>query len=86
MIGLQALPAMFGNYEGDKSLLRDRSQNAAHWIDVARALRAPNLQIPAHFKPDATGDKSIIVSELQQLADIVSTKEPLISVAYEPIS
>lgn len=78
--------APFENYEGDRSPLSDRLQKAAHWIEIARSLRAPYLQVPAQFKTNAIGDNAVVVSELQQLADLGSARQPLVSIAYEPMS
>ncbi|KAB8071123.1 4-hydroxyphenylpyruvate dioxygenase [Aspergillus leporis] len=78
--------APFENYEGDSSPLIDRLQRAAHWIETARILQSPYLQVPGQFKADAIGDEVVIVSELRQLADLGSSKQPLVSIAYEPMS
>jgi sugar phosphate isomerase/epimerase len=78
--------APFENYEGDRSPLSDRLQKARHWIGVARVLHAPYLQIPSNYKPDAIGDKDVVISELKQLADIGSAEQPVISIAYEYLS
>ncbi|KAJ5390268.1 uncharacterized protein N7496_001336 [Penicillium cataractarum] len=78
--------APFENYEGDRSPLGDRLRKATHWIDVTRALRATYLQIPSNYNPDAIGDKDVVISELQQLADIGSAKQPIISIAFEYLS
>lgn len=86
-VGLEILSlAPFENYEGDRSPLSGRLEKAAHWIEVARTLRAPYLQIPSIYKPDAIGDEAVVISELQHLADIGSAKQPLVSIAYEPLS
>jgi hypothetical protein len=77
--------APFENYEGDVSPLSDRLKKASHWMEVARALGAFHLQVPAQYKPDAIGDKNVVVFELQQLADLGSAKQPMVSVAYEPL-
>lgn len=78
--------APFENYEGDRSPLKNRLEKAALWIQVARIIGAPYLQVPSQFKPDAVGDESIVVSELQQLADIGSAESPVVSIAYEALS
>jgi sugar phosphate isomerase/epimerase len=76
----------FENFEGHKSPLQERLAKASHWISTARTLGATYLQVPAQFSANATGDEDIIVSELQQLADLGSAAEPIISIAYEPMS
>ncbi|KAJ5168260.1 3-dehydroshikimate dehydratase [Penicillium canariense] len=78
--------APFENYEGDRSPLVDRLQKAMRWIEVARMLHAPYLQVPAHYGTDAVGDESVIISELRQLSSLGSAKQPLVSIAYEPMS
>ncbi|KAF4185821.1 hypothetical protein CNMCM7927_006246 [Aspergillus lentulus] len=78
--------APFENYEGDRSPLSDRLQKARHWVMIARVLHASYLQIPSNYKPDAIGDKDVVISELQQLADIGSAEQPVVSIAYEYLS
>jgi len=78
--------APFENYEGDKSPLKERLQTATLWIQIARIIGAPYLQVPSQFKPDAIGDDSVVVSELQQLADLGSAESPIVSIAYEGLS
>jgi sugar phosphate isomerase/epimerase len=78
--------APFENYEGDQSPLIDRLRKSIQWIEVARILHASFLQVPAQYGSDAIGDEDVIISELQQLCDLASSKQPLVSVAYEPMS
>jgi sugar phosphate isomerase/epimerase len=78
--------APFENYEGDRSPLIDRLQKATQWIEVARILHAQFLQVPAHYGADAIGDEDVLISELRQLCDLASSKKPVVSVAYEPMS
>jgi sugar phosphate isomerase/epimerase len=78
--------APFENYEGDRSPLIDRLQKASQWIEIARILHAPFLQVPAQYGVDAIGDEDIITRELRQLCDLGSSKQPLVSIAYEPMS
>ncbi|KAL3470597.1 xylose isomerase-like protein [Aspergillus californicus] len=71
----------FGFYEG----LLDRTQTTALlteklplWFDLARILETDLIQIPANFlandpttgNPQTTGDRAVIVSDLQRIADI----------------
>lgn len=76
----------FENYEGNKTPLADRLRKAEHWIDVARKLGALHLQIPSQFDPSSNGREDLIISELQQLADVASAAEPVVKIAYEPLS
>ncbi|CAI7665104.1 unnamed protein product [Penicillium manginii] len=78
--------APFENYEGDRSPLGQRLQTATLWIGIARIIEAPYLQVPSQFKPDAIGDESVIVSDLQQLADLGTAESPIVSIAYEALS
>jgi sugar phosphate isomerase/epimerase len=85
--GLEILSlAPFENFEGDRSPLQRRLEIAQQWIDIARTLEATYLQVPAQCTQDCSGDESIIVSELRQLSDLGSAREPVISIAYEPMS
>jgi hypothetical protein len=44
------------------------------------------LQISSIFKVGAIGERDVVMSEQQQLADIGSAKQPVISIAYEYLS
>lgn len=76
----------FENFEGSKSPLQDRLAVASHWIDIARILRATYIQVPSQYNRDCIGDEAVVVSELQQLADLANAATPVISIAYEPMS
>ena len=86
-LGMQILSLCpFENFEGHNSPLQERLAKACHWIKIAQTLGATYFQVPAQFAEDATGDERVIVSELQQLADLCSATEPALSIAYEPMS
>lgn len=78
--------AAFENFEGDSSPLEDRLRNADHWIEIARRLQAPYLQVPSQYSIDSTGNENILISELRQLADLGIAKHPPVSIAYEALS
>ena len=78
--------APFENFEGDNRPLEDRLQTANQWIEIARRLQAPYLQVPSQYSVDSIGDEDILLSELRQVADLGSAKQPLVSIAYEPLS
>ncbi|KAL2832575.1 xylose isomerase-like protein [Aspergillus cavernicola] len=78
--------APFENFEGSKTPLQDRLSVAAHWLDIGRLLGATYLQIPSQYGINCIGDEAVIVSEMQQLADLASSVSPVISIAYEPLS
>ncbi|PWY76147.1 4-hydroxyphenylpyruvate dioxygenase [Aspergillus sclerotioniger CBS 115572] len=84
-VGILSL-APFENFEGTRSPLNERLAVAKHWIDIARKLNASYMQVPAQYGQDASTDKTVLVSELQQLADLASAEEPVVSIAYEPMS
>ncbi|KAJ5096288.1 hypothetical protein NUU61_005644 [Penicillium alfredii] len=78
--------APFENYEGHNSLLAERLSVARQWMEIARVLRAPYLQIPSQYSHDCTGDERVVISELQQLADLGRAAQPVVSIAYEALS
>lgn len=85
--GLQILSLCpFENYEGHNSPLQERLAKASSWMDIARVLGAAYLQVPAQFGLNATGDEAVVVSELQELADLGTAAEPAVYIAYEPMS
>lgn len=84
--GLEILSlAPFENYEGDPSPINDRLQKATLWIEVARRLGAPYLQIPSHYG-SSNGVEAVIISELREISDLGSSRQPLVSIAYEALS
>ncbi|KAL6238240.1 hypothetical protein BDW75DRAFT_247641 [Aspergillus navahoensis] len=78
--------APFENFEGTRTPLKERLAVAAHWLDLARILGALYLQIPSQYGADSIGDEALIVSEMQQLADLASSSSPVVSIVYEPLS
>ncbi|KAF5861729.1 hypothetical protein ETB97_012606 [Aspergillus alliaceus] len=78
--------APFENFEGHNSPLEGRLETAKKWINIARILEATYLQVPAQYSSDSTGEEAVVVSELQQLADIASAQQPIVAIAYEPMS
>ncbi|KAL4932465.1 sugar phosphate isomerase/epimerase family protein [Aspergillus undulatus] len=88
-LGLEILSlAPFENFEGNtKTPLTERLKIASHWLDLARILGAPYLQIPSQYDANnSTTDESVIVSEMQQLSDLAASSSPVIKLAYEPLS
>lgn len=85
--GLEILSlAPFENFEGSKRPLVERLGIAEQWMDLVRTLGAAYLQVPAQYNPDSVGDDETIISELRQLADLGRATEPVISIAFEPMS
>lgn len=78
--------APFENFEGSNTSLPQRLEKAQIWIEIARRLGATYLQVPAQYDEKCRANKSAIVSDLQQLADLASSTEPKIAIAYEPMS
>jgi 4-hydroxyphenylpyruvate dioxygenase len=83
VLGLQ--PFLF--YEG----LLDREEHARLiekikvWFKLAHVLGTDTIQIPANFLPTdkLTGDMDVIVSDLQELADLGLEEDPPVRFAYE---
>ncbi|KAJ9657490.1 hypothetical protein H2198_004251 [Neophaeococcomyces mojaviensis] len=94
-LGIEILSlAPFENFEGTISpSLQERIAIAQQWIDIARKLRAPHLQVPAQYGKegsDCTTNIDTIVSELQQLADLAGDatdgQQQVVKIAFEPMS
>ncbi|KAF7952566.1 uncharacterized protein EAE97_002063 [Botrytis byssoidea] len=83
IIGLQP----FSFYEG----LKDRHEHAEKiekmklWFKIVKILGTDLVQIPANFLPreKLTDDMDIIVSDLQEVADMGAKEEPAVRFAYE---
>ncbi|KAF7898720.1 hypothetical protein EAF00_005166 [Botryotinia globosa] len=83
IIGLQP----FSFYEG----LKDRNEHAEKiekmklWFKIVKILGTDLIQIPANFLPreKLTDDMDIIISDLQEVADMGAKEEPLVRFAYE---
>ncbi|KAL4911345.1 hypothetical protein BDW74DRAFT_184717 [Aspergillus multicolor] len=87
IIGLQ--PFLF--YEG----LKDRAQHARLldkmrlWLRLAKTLHTNTIQIPANFLPaaqlldDDDSGNDVLVSDLQQIADLGAAETPPVRFAYE---
>jgi sugar phosphate isomerase/epimerase len=78
--------APFENFEGANSPLETRLQLAKHWLEIARLLKAPYLQVPSIFTNDCSRDAKVITTEMQALADLASATKPTVSIAYEALS
>jgi sugar phosphate isomerase/epimerase len=73
------------NFEGNLSLpWVERIKTARHWIELAEAMGAAYVQVPAQFLEDSTGDEAIIIPELRALADEASKSG--VGVAYEAVA
>ncbi|KAE8547649.1 hypothetical protein EYB25_009442 [Talaromyces marneffei] len=77
----------FKNFEGHSSPLSERLDSARHWIEVASLLQAQHLQVPSQFDTEnSTGDENVVISELQQLADMAAKIAPGLRIAYEAVA
>lgn len=76
----------FDNYEGSAKPLEERLKKATHWADVARKLGAEFIQIPSIFEHGSNGREEVLISDLRALADVGAAAEPVIKIAYEPLS
>jgi sugar phosphate isomerase/epimerase len=76
------------NFEGHPSPLADRLAAAQVWLDIARALGAPYMQVPAAYAVACRRNEAVIVAELRALADLSTAagRAPAVAVAYEPMS
>ncbi|KAE8351008.1 xylose isomerase-like protein [Aspergillus coremiiformis] len=87
----------FWHYEG----LLDRTEHARllsaklpKWFELARILGTDLIQIPSNFlpadpqtgKPRTTGDKSVIVSDLREIADLGLQQSPPFRFVYEALA
>lgn len=79
----------FAHYEG----LRDRREHARRidqlrlWFQLAKVLGTDIIQIPSSFLPAAqvSGDRSLIISDLQEVADMGLREQPPIRYVYEAL-
>lgn len=78
--------APFENFEGSNVALAERLEKAKTWIQLASRLGATYLQVPAQYDEDCRSNHAVVVSDLQRLADLASSIDPNIAIAYEPMS
>ncbi|OOG00948.1 hypothetical protein ASPCADRAFT_159364 [Aspergillus carbonarius ITEM 5010] len=81
----------FSFYEG----LLDRTkteylltQKLPQWFTLARILGTDMIQVPSNFAPasETTGDRDVIVSDLQRLADLGAAQSPPFRFVYEALA
>ncbi|EAQ83034.1 hypothetical protein CHGG_10852 [Chaetomium globosum CBS 148.51] len=79
----------FSHYDGlvDRNEHQDRLKQLKFWFNLARQLGTDIIQIPANFLPadKVTGDISLIVSDLREVADMGLAMNPPIRFAYESL-
>jgi 4-hydroxyphenylpyruvate dioxygenase len=80
----------FMHYEGllDRKRHNERIEEMKLWIEVAKVLGTDIIQVPSTFLPKehVSGDKSLIVSDLRELADMGLQQTPPMRFAYESLS
>ncbi|KAF1944398.1 3-dehydroshikimate dehydratase [Clathrospora elynae] len=80
----------FMHYEGllDRKRHNDRIEEIKLWMKLAHVLRTDMIQVPSSFLPhdQISSDTSLIVSDLQELADLGRQQKPTIRFAYESLS
>jgi 4-hydroxyphenylpyruvate dioxygenase len=80
----------FMHYEGllDRTRHEERIDEMKLWIEVAKALGTDIIQVPSTFLPQeqVSGDVSLIVSDLRELADMGLQQSPPMRFAYESLS
>jgi 4-hydroxyphenylpyruvate dioxygenase len=78
----------FMHYEG----LRDRKRHAERieemktWILIAQVLGTDLIGVPSTFLPESQVDQSLIVPDLQEIADLGLQQNPPIRFAYESLA
>ncbi|KAI5461892.1 putative 4-hydroxyphenylpyruvate dioxygenase [Mariannaea sp. PMI_226] len=73
------------NFEGNlQKSLEDRLAEAKQWIKLAVAAGTAIIQIPSQFLGNSNGDETVVIPELQTLADLAAKDR--ISLAYEAVS
>lgn len=79
----------FMHYEGLKDRKRhaERIEEMKVWMQIAHVLDTDIIQIPSSFlsKEECSGDVDLIVSDLQEVADMGAQETPVIRFAYESL-
>lgn len=75
----------FKSFEGNLEVpLRERLSQLQEWIDAALTLGTCIIQVPSMFLPASSGDRALIISELQAMADLAAQHD--ITIAYEAVA
>ncbi|KAF1924880.1 3-dehydroshikimate dehydratase [Didymella exigua CBS 183.55] len=79
----------FMHYEGllDRKKHDERVDEMKFWFELAHVLGTDIVQVPSSFLPksEISSDLSLIVSDLQQIADMGLQQKPVIRFAYESL-
>lgn len=78
--------ASFGSFEGSPTPLDTRLEKAKEWCEIAGRLGTDMIQIPSNFDAKAIGDETVIVKELQAIAELGGRQKPPIRFAYEALA
>lgn len=76
----------FGNFEGQPTPLDTRLEKAREWCEIAGRLGTDMIQIPSNFDTESIGDQTVIVRELQAIAELGARQNPPIRFAYEALA
>ncbi|KAJ7498513.1 xylose isomerase-like protein [Mycena latifolia] len=73
------------NYEGtlDRNLHASKLKTATEWLDLAHALRAPLVQLPASMLPATEISLDLGIADFTELTDRAAAYDPPISILYE---
>jgi 4-hydroxyphenylpyruvate dioxygenase len=78
------------HYEGllDRKRHAERIEEMKLWMQLAHVLRTDIVQVPSSFLPPnkISSDTDLIVSDLQEIADLGLQQTPIIRFAYESLS
>jgi 4-hydroxyphenylpyruvate dioxygenase len=73
------------NFEGNvNTSLQERLETAQEWIDLASAVGTRIIQMPSQFLSSSIDDASVIIPELQALADRAALSS--LTIAYEAVA
>lgn len=79
----------FAHYEGlvDRKAHEEQIEKLYFWIELAHELGTDMIQVPSSFLPadQVSEDMSLIVSDLQKIADIGAAASPPIRYVYESL-
>jgi 4-hydroxyphenylpyruvate dioxygenase len=78
----------FMHYEGLKDRKRhaERVEEMRLWLQLAKILGTDLIMIPSTFLPESELDPSLIVSDLQEIADLGQKEDPQMRFAYESLA
>ncbi|KAH8170845.1 xylose isomerase-like TIM barrel domain-containing protein [Sarocladium implicatum] len=73
------------NFEGNLTIpWSERLDTARYWVELAAAVGAAYVQVPAQFLNESTGSEAVVIPELQALADLAAGSS--VGIAYEAVA